>query len=94
MLQVCFCRYVLGNLCQFPIAQRAQQVARQNHALPTPLAQTLAAADQFQVAPTRRPAARWANGVAAVGIGHTWGTAFLGGPAFSPPGWGYNLAKV
>src|SRR3546814_1707758 len=41
MLQAGIGGYVLRGLRQFPIAQRAQQVARQNHALTTPLGQPL-----------------------------------------------------
>ena len=37
MLQAGFGRNVLGGLRQFPIAQGAQQVARQDQALPAPL---------------------------------------------------------
>src|SRR3546814_13105163 len=41
MLQAGIGGYVLRGLRQFPIAQRAQQVARQNHALTTPLGHPL-----------------------------------------------------
>ena len=41
MLQAGFCCYVLGGLRQLPIAQRAQQVASEDHALPATLRQPL-----------------------------------------------------
>ena len=41
MLQAGFGGNVFGGLRQFPITQRAQQVARQNHAQPAPLGQPL-----------------------------------------------------
>ncbi|MPM45805.1 hypothetical protein SDC9_92497 [bioreactor metagenome] len=41
MLQAGFSGNALRGLCQFPVAQCAQQVARPDHALPAPLGQPL-----------------------------------------------------
>ena len=41
MLQASVGCNVLGGLSQLPAAQRAQQVSREDHALPAPLGQTL-----------------------------------------------------